>query len=552
MTTVSDEPTPTIEPIERYLVHIEARAALRGWRREAIEAALAATPDGDPRCLHLRLALASHLRETGPFDRLMAVLDAGRSRAGDDALRALFDVLRAQAMWVWDQPAAAATVLRGVLDAPGTRATHAVARAFLAVLGVDRPSEGEVTARLDALGSTPWLVAHLYHCYGFSLLARGEWGAARRLCTAGLSYARRHRVTPAEPGLLGHLGAAHSGAGRFSAAAAAYEDARDRFAALGADRSSLLTEGRAAEASAQFALAPGLIDRFAEIRRALEAQGVGGFAAPAAICEAACLIALGRLGPAQRLLVEARVHVTGQRRVQMRARAEALLGIVAFARGADDEARRWLRGAVDVSRLPGEAALLAFWSALPDAMRGLRPADPDGVAPLTALMIEWWATPLPDVSERVVARLRHIARDPHAFAATHALRPLDLRLTVEALVARIEARPPDGGAAWLVDRAGRWLRSPAGEVVDLRPKQHLARLLAALVEAHVRARGPAASEAALIEAGWPAQSIRPDAARRRLQVAISTLRGAGLPIERAEGGYRLPADLPLHRHLGPM
>ncbi len=70
-----------------------------------------------------------------------------------------------------------------------------------------------------------------------------------------------------------------------------------------------------------------------------------------------------------------------------------------------------------------------------------------------------------------------------------------------------------------------------------------------IVTARLTTPGRALSADELVAAGWPDERLRPDSARNRLQVALSTLRKLGLRplLERSKGGYRLAPGVPLRR-----
>jgi tetratricopeptide (TPR) repeat protein len=98
----------------------------------------------------------------------------------------------------------------------------------------------------------------------------------------------------------------------------------------------------------------------------------------------------------------------------------------------------------------------------------------------------------------------------------------------------------DAGSAWVrlasrvtgrqrqpaVLRDGTWIRTDAGELVDLRRRMPARRVLAALIEAG--RRGGAMSTTDLFAAAWPGDRSRQDAARARVYVAINELRKSGL------------------------
>lgn len=129
-------------------------------------------------------------------------------------------------------------------------------------------------------------------------------------------------------------------------------------------------------------------------------------------------------------------------------------------------------------------------------------------------------------------------------------------LPVEARRALLEAHgaatTPGAGLARRLLRASLELSSPRlkvapdgrgfnldGRVVDLSRRGPLARVLAALVAAWP---DPAARDA-LVASGWPGEQIHPEAASKRLRVAITTLRKLGLaPVLRTrDDGYVLTA-----------
>jgi predicted ATPase len=122
------------------------------------------------------------------------------------------------------------------------------------------------------------------------------------------------------------------------------------------------------------------------------------------------------------------------------------------------------------------------------------------------------------------------------------LPSFDLALALRLLRAACE-RVERALTGWHVDRAGRAVRLPSGEVVDLSRRLPLTRLLAALLQARLDgAPGAAIARADLVAAAWPDEPrLRPEAARNRLNVALSTLRGLGLAplLETAGDGHRL-------------
>ena len=86
---------------------------------------------------------------------------------------------------------------------------------------------------------------------------------------------------------------------------------------------------------------------------------------------------------------------------------------------------------------------------------------------------------------------------------------------------------------------GGWFCLLDGTRVDLSTRRVLRLLLVALVERHLSQPGTAQPVDTLVGLVWPAERIRPDCARNRLYVAVSTLRSLGLAevVIRRPDGY---------------
>jgi len=69
----------------------------------------------------------------------------------------------------------------------------------------------------------------------------------------------------------------------------------------------------------------------------------------------------------------------------------------------------------------------------------------------------------------------------------------------------------------------------------------------ALVEHRLAAPGRALDPEGLLAGGWPGERVLPDAASKRIRVAIATLRSLGFArwIVTRDGGYLLDPSLPL-------
>lgn len=80
----------------------------------------------------------------------------------------------------------------------------------------------------------------------------------------------------------------------------------------------------------------------------------------------------------------------------------------------------------------------------------------------------------------------------------------------------------------VIGAGGAWFRVPLGRTVDLARRQNLRQLVAGLAHERIAEPGAAVSASKLVAFGWPGEQIRPDAARLRLRVALTTLRKLGL------------------------
>lgn len=132
-------------------------------------------------------------------------------------------------------------------------------------------------------------------------------------------------------------------------------------------------------------------------------------------------------------------------------------------------------------------------------------------------------------------RLDHVVAD-----ALDARRLLERALRAGATAQR------SIGAALLIQRDGRAVRLPSGEVVDLDARDSLSRILAELVRLHEEMPRAALESDDLIRAGWPGTRMSRASGLNRLHVALSTLRKLGLRpyLQRDEDGYRLDPATP--------
>jgi predicted ATPase/Tfp pilus assembly protein PilF len=99
--------------------------------------------------------------------------------------------------------------------------------------------------------------------------------------------------------------------------------------------------------------------------------------------------------------------------------------------------------------------------------------------------------------------------------------------------------------ALLLGSDAQWFRPPGGEYVDLRRRKSARRIMRALADHHSQDPGIAMSTDALVEAGWPGESMVADAGINRVHVALNQLRKMGLKecLSRNADGYLLEPAL---------
>ncbi|MEZ4317734.1 MAG: hypothetical protein R3F61_09520 [Myxococcota bacterium] len=295
----------------------------------------------------------------------------------------------------------------------------------------------------------------------------------------------------------------------------------------------------------------------------------------------------GDLDTAERRMAEAQALFATLGHVLRVADLDATRGTLALERGDLGAAADGVSRAIEVHGEYGAPRWIGWYRVLLAAIRELQGAHDAAVALVTPVVTGLRGYTLPGTSEMAVlfgcllvddAALASVWRDevaarlgalPFAPVLTAALEVVDAREDPNALRA-VRARigtPANGLPAplwWSSEvrmlllvaehRAGTrdflygdgWFETPAGERVDSRTRAALRRILAALVDAR---GGPGLSMDQVFEAGWPGQTVGPEAAGNRVYTAIAALRRMGLDpvLVRHDDGYHLvPASAPPH------
>lgn len=202
-----------------------------------------------------------------------------------------------------------------------------------------------------------------------------------------------------------------------------------------------------------------------------------------------------------------------------RAMAEALAGRTTEAEAYIERARRAL------ARVPGTVgeALVRAQSAVVTLAAGRSDAE----------QRQQWQAWLDAIEES------GRASEPPAAPAN-----LDVRFALRMLSQMLNTTSTQG-VALVIEDGGRRLHIEGRERIDLGRRATLRRIVVALHEHSIEHPGVALGVDALVERGWPSQTILPDAASTRLRVAISTLRKLGLRplLLTRDDGYLFDANL---------
>ncbi|MEM9069933.1 MAG: ATP-binding protein [Myxococcota bacterium] len=202
----------------------------------------------------------------------------------------------------------------------------------------------------------------------------------------------------------------------------------------------------------------------------------------------------------------------------------AMLGFLHAAQGKTLEAKRLVAKAERLSTR-AEVALLRRFTALWEA-QGLHEAGDHRRA---AALFE--ASINPPVDRQTL----------HPF-----LRPIADRVLGDSSfwAIRHDVRPPDENTLY-VGPNSCWYRAPQAEVVDLRRRQTVSRLLDVLVRARLDQPEVPLSPEALFAEAWVGERASEAALRNRVRVAIAELRRRGLKpwLLSRKGGYYLSPEL---------
>jgi hypothetical protein len=121
------------------------------------------------------------------------------------------------------------------------------------------------------------------------------------------------------------------------------------------------------------------------------------------------------------------------------------------------------------------------------------------------------------------------------------------RMAASSLVASMVVPSTAGPASIVVGEEGRSLRLPSGEAHDLTRHGPVRRLLWALALAHREKPGIAMSTLELVDAGWPGEKMKHEAATLRVYTTVRRLRALGLAgaLLTRDDGYLLDPVAPI-------
>lgn len=288
---------------------------------------------------------------------------------------------------------------------------------------------------------------------------------------------------------------------------------------------ALLEEGEPSRAEALLDSALSLADRARDDLRSEALRGLGWTRLASAQLEqarASFESAAGLLDPA----ADPRGH----------ADALAGLGIFSLLTGEPETARERLEDAIAVHVLmrdaPREASVRGMMALLPDRLE--TPVDESALAKeIESLRAsgQGWRQALALARLGLAARSRgdHGSERAHLGLARAAagLSKMPASSLVASLVAS-SGTPARATPAIVVGVDGRSLRIHDGDVHDLTRHGPVRRVLHALTAAHSERAGVALSTLDLVDAGWPGEKMKHEAATLRVYTTVRRLRALGL------------------------
>lgn len=501
------------------------------------------------------LALAALLSVTGPFDPVLDVVERLRSTTTDERWRLRLAIVEGEALRAVGRHVEAdevATRAQAGADVAGDELIRADALRLAGAIARSRGDGGRAIAPLqDARARYERLEEH-----ALAGICLGELGAAY-LSEGQLPLALRHHAEAIAVHVAeGSLRA--EGEGRSYLAVATHRGG-DVVAAVPLHEAALAIHRRAGHRRLEGAelLHLGFVsheagssgrarDAFADARRVLAAAGARGLEALAIVLAARLEVDEGDVASARVLLLEsAKAMPRGWPRLE--ATRLLVTAHLAMAAGEFASAVTAYESAWTTSRdvEVGFEALTPAYLALAKVRRARGHADAAREPSST--------TDLVDEARRLTSRVAN-PRIAEALEILDALihdRPPPTTVKRPSRASSEIRRALSFGSACgpqtlAMSSDGRLVVLPDGREIDLSRRKNVRLVLVALAKARADRPGAAVSAQALIDAGWPGERMRAEAAHKRLHTAIWTLRSVGLEalIVSSEDGYMLdPIEL---------
>jgi hypothetical protein len=229
--------------------------------------------------------------------------------------------------------------------------------------------------------------------------------------------------------------------------------------------------------------------------------------------------------------------------------AAAGRGVLALLTGETEAARALLGEALAIHVVtrdaPREAAVRAMMALLPEQL-----GEPADVALLAGQLGELrasgqrWREALVLARLALQARARGDAADESAHLREARAAAALSGMSASTLVATLVATKGAPRTGFIVGFEGRSLTLPSGEVHDLTRHGPVRRVLWALAVAKEREGDVALSALELVDAGWPGEKMRHEAATLRVYTTVRRLRGLGLAdaLVTRDDGYLLDPE----------